>query len=220
MASSDTGGSRRPAVAHPPPGTAAPAAGIDPAGDLARRAASARAFGTAGALLQDAVARRAPGGLVLEFGVYTGRSVNLIAERAPGETVYGFDSFAGLPDDWRPGFGRGAFATAPPAVRPNVRLVVGPFEDTLPAFLAAHAGPVSLMHVDCDLYSSTRTVLRLCRERIVAGTVVVFDEYFGYPGWEGHEHRAFAEFVAEAGRSFEYVSVVPGGEQVGVLITG
>jgi hypothetical protein len=28
------------------------------------------------------------------------------------------------------------------------------------------------------------------------------------------------EFVAETGRFFEYVSMVPGDEQVGVLITG
>ena len=193
----------------------------DPASRFAESAASVRRFGVATGLLEDGLARRRPGGLVLEFGVYTGRSINLIAERIPlGEIVFGFDSFAGLPQDWRPGFGKGAFATAIPEVRPNVRLVVGLFEDTLPPFLAAHAGPTSFIHVDCDLYASTRTVLDLCRDRIGAGTVIVFDEYCNYPGWQAHEHRAFLEFVAETGRSFDYVSVVPGGEQVGVLITG
>ena len=39
------------------------------------------------------------GGLWLEFGVYRGYSVNLIAGYTKN-TVYGFDSFEGLPEDW------------------------------------------------------------------------------------------------------------------------
>lgn len=182
------------------------------------RLSLARTFGTPAELLEDALARRKPGGLVLEFGVFKGRSINLIAERMPGQAVFGFDCFAGLPEDWRPGFGKGTFATALPEVRPNVRLIVGLFEDTLRAFLAAHPEPASFIHIDCDLYSSTRTVLRLCRDRIGAGTVIVFDEYLNYPGWRDHEHKAFMEFIAETGHSFDYVSVVPGGEQVGVVV--
>jgi hypothetical protein len=181
--------------------------------------ASARIFGAATELLEDGLARRKPNGLVLEFGVYNGRTINFIAERASEQIVFGFDTFSGLPEDWRPGFARGAFATTIPEVLPNVGLVVGLFEDTLPAFLATHPGPASFIHVDCDLYSSTRTVLKLCRDRIEAGTVIVFDEYRNYPGWQNHEHKAFLEFVAEERRSFEYVSWIPDGEQIGVLMT-
>lgn len=202
-----------------PPGMV-PAADGDPGSRLAKAMASTRSFATAEALLEDAIARRRPDGLILEFGVYTGRTINFIADRVPDATVFGFDSFAGLPEDWRPDFRKGTFATSPPAVRPNVRLVIGLFEETLPPFLAGHAGPVSLMHVDCDLYSSTRTVLTLCRDRIRAGTMIVFDEYWNYPGWQDHEHRAFMEFIAATGWRFDYASLVPGGEQVGVRITG
>jgi hypothetical protein len=185
---------------------------------FARRIASAQTFNTAYELLEDGLTRRRPGGGLFEFGVYNGRTANFIAERTPGEVVFGFDSFAGLPKDWRPGFRKGAFATVAPKLRPNIRLVVGLFEDTLPAFLAMHVGPVSFMHVDCDLYSSTQTILRLCRSRIQTGTIIVFDEYFNYPGWQDHEHKAFMEFIAETGHSFKYISIVPDGEQVGVLI--
>jgi predicted O-methyltransferase YrrM len=172
------------------------------------------------ALLRAALGLRRVPGLVLEFGVATARTTNFIAEQV-GEPVYGFDGFAGLPEDWRPGFPRGVFAseTLPP-VRANVELVVGWFDRTLPAFLDAHPGPASFVHIDCDLYSSTQTVLAQLRERIVPGTVLVFDEYFNYPGWQMHEHRAFAEFVAATARRYEYVGLVPSHQQVAVRIVG
>jgi hypothetical protein len=75
------------------------------------------------------------------------------------------------------------------------------------------------LHIDCDLYSSTRTVLKLCGPRIRKGAVLVFDEYCNYPGWRDHEFRAFQEFVAETGRQYEYLSVVPSHQQVAVIVT-
>jgi len=33
-------------------------------------------------------------------------------------------------------------------------------------------------------------------ERMVPGTIILFDEYFNFPNWEEHEHKAFLEFVA------------------------
>ena len=38
-------------------------------------------------------------GLLLEFGVYTGSSINLISEHHPTRPVYGFVSFEGLPEN-------------------------------------------------------------------------------------------------------------------------
>ncbi len=62
-------------------------------------------------------------------------------------------------------------------------------------------------------------MLGLCGPRIRKGTVLVFDEYLNYPGWREHEFRAFQEFVAETGRAYEYLSVVPSHQQVAVIIT-
>ncbi|HTP29382.1 MAG TPA: TylF/MycF/NovP-related O-methyltransferase [Anaeromyxobacteraceae bacterium] len=158
-------------------------------------------------------------GLVLEFGVWRGTTVNRLAAAFPGRTVYGFDSFAGLPEDWRDGFPRGHFRLPePPRVDPNVCLVVGRFEDTLPAFVAAHEERVALLHVDCDLYSSTATVLKALRPRLTADTVIVFDEYFNYPGWQGNEHRALCEFAANARVKYEYLAYNSQGEQVAVRL--
>lgn len=161
------------------------------------------------------------GGLTLECGVYFGRSLRLIAERTDG-TVHGFDSFQGLPEAWSEREGAGAYSTAGelPAVAANARLHPGWFQDTLPSFLADHEGPVRLLHVDCDLYSSTRTVLEHLDERLVAGSIVVFDDLLGYAGYEEHELRAFLEFAGQRGLRWEIVAAAVLGREVAVRVTG
>ena len=52
-----------------------------------------------GDLLRFAVHEAPQEGLILEFGVAGGGSINIIAE-ATTKTVYGFDSFEGLPGKW------------------------------------------------------------------------------------------------------------------------
>ncbi len=168
--------------------------------------------------LGDALRARGCDGLIAEFGVFEGATINFIADQTE-EHVFGFDCFSGLPENWRPGFSQGMFSVRIPPVRPNVSLLVGLFEDTLPTFLEQNAENFSLLHIDCDLYSSTRTVLRFCSSRIQKGAVLVFDEYFNYPGWRKHEFKAFQEFVADNGRQYEYLSVVPSHQQVAVIIT-
>jgi hypothetical protein len=138
-------------------------------------------------------------GLFCEFGVYQGRTINFIASKTTAD-VHGFDSFDGLPEDWRPGVMRGAFRTGRlPAVRDNVRLHQGWFDETLPIFAREHTGPLAFMHVDCDLYSSTRLVFDVLGCRIVPGTVIQFDEFFNYTGWRQGEYKAFME-LCEARR--------------------
>lgn len=194
-------------------------AGLDSAAYYTEQMNAAARAPDPDSLLRSAFARRDPAGLAMEFGVASGRTANLLAGLTDGE-VHGFDSFAGLPEDWRPGFPRGAFAHAIPSLRPNVALEIGAFEETLPRFAARHRGArAGFLHVDCDLYSSTRTVFEHCAPMIGPGTVIVFDEYFNYAGWRKHEHRAFQEFVAAGGRAYEYIGVVPTGQQVAVLMT-
>ena len=157
-------------------------------------------------------------GLFLEFGVASGSTLKTIVEKAPEGTVHGFDSFDGLPEDWRPGFAAGAFATDNVPDVPGANLIVGLFDDTLPGFLEQHPGPVAFLHLDADLYSSTRTVLTALAPRLHEGTVILFDEYFNFPGWEEHEHRAWTEFVAEHGLRFEYLAYTADDEQVAVRL--
>jgi hypothetical protein len=160
------------------------------------------------------------GGLVLEFGVFEGGSINLIADLVgPSVTVFGFDSFEGLPEGWIDGFGQGRFAIdGPPLVKSNVHLVKGWFAETLPPFLQSEHRPVAFLHVDCDLYSSTRVVLHHLAPRLKPGTVIVFDEYFNYPGWERGEFLALQEITGENGLLFDYIGFNRRGQQVAIRV--
>ena len=147
-------------------------------------------------------------GLWLEFGVFSGTTVNIIA-RFTDQTVYGFDSFIGLPENWRDGKEQGRYSCEGqlPAVSKNVELVPGWFEETLPKFLEQHSQPVAFVHIDCDLYSSTRTILDAMKHRLVPGSVIVFDELFNYPGFEQHEIKAFYEFLSQNNIECEWIGI-------------
>src|SRR5262249_35118435 len=153
------------------------------------------------ALLRFAASEAPAAGLMLECGVADGASLRHLAKTTT-RMLHGFDSFEGLPEHWagtfeRKGkFGRGG---ALPEVPANVALHKGWFEQTLPAFLAARQEPVALLHVDCDIYSSTVTIFRELTPRLQVGSVIVFDEYFNYPNWQQHEFRAFQEFIRDSG---------------------
>ncbi|MFD2419428.1 class I SAM-dependent methyltransferase [Amycolatopsis pigmentata] len=158
-------------------------------------------------------------GMACEFGVFSGSTLAVIADARAGKDVYGFDSFQGLPEDWRTNIPTGTFRVDEPPEVPGAELVVGWFDDTLPDFLDSHPGPVAFLHLDADLYSSTKVVLGQVGSRLRPGSVVVFDEYFNYPGWEEHEHRAWCEFVEASGVRFEYLCYTSNSEQLAVRIT-
>jgi len=172
------------------------------------------------ALLQFALSQVAADGLYCEFGVASGRTINWIAQTRPQFTIHGFDSFAGLPEDWRTGFRAGMFRQEQrPKVQRNVVLYAGLFEDALGPFCREHTEEVAFLHVDCDLYSATQTVFRHLGSRLKPGSVVVFDEYWNFPGWQQGEFRAWQECVAQRGIAFEYIGFVSRHQQVAVRVT-
>ena len=146
-------------------------------------------------------------GLVLEFGVRTGTTINHICNCKPDSTVYGFDSFEGLPAAWTGwSIDKGAFARDTlPDVKSNAELVKGWFDQTLPLFLAEHQNPVALVHIDSDIYASAKTVLDNLAPRVRPGTIIVFNEYFNYPNWKQHEFKAFQEFCQSFSVDYEYI---------------
>jgi hypothetical protein len=158
-------------------------------------------------------------GLYLEFGVFRGATINFIASKIPAE-IHGFDSFEGLPEFWRDGFDKGAFGEKQglPPVASNVTLYKGWFNETIPPFADAHRQPIAFLHVDCDLYSSTVTIFQNLGGQIVPGTVIAFDEYFNYPGWQEGEFKAFKELVSERNIRYEYLTYNKKHEQVAVKI--
>jgi hypothetical protein len=156
------------------------------------------------ALRKHALERAPTNGLLLEFGVWQAMWINRMASWTE-RRFFGFDSFEGLPEPWTT-VDRGFFALQElPQVRENVTLVKGWFNETLPLFLETHREGVAFIHMDCDLYSSTKTVLDLLKDRLMAGTVIVFDDFLMQPGWQREEHKAWFDFVGEHHVEFEYL---------------
>lgn len=151
-----------------------------------------------------------PDTLWLEFGVASGRTINYISKFTNG-TVYGFDSFEGLPEKWRNGFDKGKFTRNGnfPKVNDNVVLVKGWFNETLPDFIRTHNKKVSFIHMDADLYSSTKCIFDTLKDYIDTDCVIIFDELLNYPGFDGDtgELKAFYEFITENNVNYEWIGM-------------
>lgn len=149
-------------------------------------------------------------GLFLEFGVFEGDSINLIAKKFKNKTIHGFDSFEGLPQDWDGSFYDKEYFNLKgelPKVEKNVILHKGWFEDTIPEFIKSNKDNIAFLHIDCDLYSSTKTVFDLIGNRIQKGTIIQFDEFLNTVNWKKHEYKAFSEFVEKNNVKFDYLAV-------------
>jgi hypothetical protein len=77
---------------------------------------------------------------------------------------------------------------------------------------------LALAHIDCDIYSSTVTVLDCIAPALQPGSVLVFDEFFNYPGFMRHEYKAFFEFVERYQIAYEFIGF--SGQQVSIKILG
>lgn len=149
-------------------------------------------------------------GLILEFGVFKGRSINYFAKLFPEDEVHGFDSFEGLAEDWKGyHFPKGTFDLGGnlPKVEGNVTLHKGWFETTLPPFLDKKTAPIRLCHIDCDTYESALYVIKGLVDRLVKGSVLVFDEYHGYPNWKNGEFKAWQSVcTGNVGFKYRYIA--------------
>lgn len=145
-----------------------------------------------------------------EFGVKEGRSLNWLIEEYPTQIIHAFDSWEGLPEEWDHGTGKvDDMKCNPPEVPGHIQLHKGWFKDTLPEWKTKNPGHISFLHMDADIYSSTKEVLELLDARIVPGTVITFDEFcnFRLSGklrkWQKQEFRALMEWLKEFGREIE-----------------
>jgi O-methyltransferase len=134
----------------------------------------------------------------LEFGVHQGHSIfHFASENKSGSSrFFGFDSFAGLPEDWNPDFRRGHFDMGghPPSTDDGrIKFVVGSFQQTLPRFIADfRTDRRIIVHIDCDLYSSALYCLTKLDAVLPAGTIIIFDEF----GDVLHEFRARDDYLS------------------------
>lgn len=163
-----------------------------------------------------------------EFGLWQGKTfkyAHTMKRRygVGGMKLRGFDSFAGLPaaergpdEIWQ----AGQFAFSRPELERELarsglcvheyELVEGFYDTSLDAALAgrlqAEGVKVAIAYIDCDLYESTRDVLRFLDGFLQNGSIVCFDDYYNYKGAPDQgEARALAEFL----RSSPHLTFIP-----------
>jgi hypothetical protein len=134
----------------------------------------------------------------LEFGVYKGHVIGRWAEMNtnPASRFVGFDSFEGLPVDWKGGEwgSKGSFDMAgqvPDIGDERVSFQKGWFDETVPAFTRTFRSKRRLVvHLDADLYLSTILPLVHLGPFMKPGTMLIFDEFV----WRDDEFKAWQDF--------------------------
>ncbi len=146
-----------------------------------------------------------------EFGVFQGDSIRYWTRinNHNNSSFFGFDTFSGLPESWNNftgGLEKGTFDTqgqVPDIDDARVVFHKGLFQDTFPDFLLGYlSDKLLVINIDADLYSSTLFVLTMGHRILKKGSIIIFDEFSSVL----HEFRAFEDYCAAYGVSFEVVA--------------
>lgn len=151
-------------------------------------------------------------GEILEFGVFKGKSINFMAKYLldlnDERGIIGFDSFRGFSEEWSgvdKEYEKGFFDQSGvlPKVEPNVELVDGFIENTLPSFIERRSiESVAFVHIDTDTYTPAKVALEQLKPYLRKGSIILFDELCGYPNWRNHEYKALTEVLEESEYEF------------------
>jgi len=156
-----------------------------------------------------------------EFGCWGGTTFALAYHESRRHhhkaRLWAFDSFQGLPPpkelgDAHPKWKEGRMATpleefnaicASNGIPSEAYRVVPGFYDQTLTILSSKDGPtnIALAYVDCDMYSSSKTVLQFLRPRLKHGMLIAFDDYFCWSATQiSGERKAMLEFFADDSR--------------------
>lgn len=142
--------------------------------------------------------------LILEFGVGAGNSINYFANKISKHNliIYGFDTFFGNPEIW-PGSNNTIgsstqFGKIPTNLKKNVIIVKGKIEDTLLEFQKKHIQKIGIIHIDVNIYSTTKYILEKTKDKMQSGSIIIFDELVNYHfWWKNGEFKALKEVFSD-----------------------
>jgi O-methyltransferase len=153
-----------------------------------------------------------------EFGCYDGGTFAMaykeIKRHKCNGRLWAFDSFQGLPPpegdkDRHPQWSEGRMGVSLEKFRAKCKsrgipasrysVVPGFYNETLPNLSPADAPDnICLAYIDCDLYSSTKSVLEFLKPRLKHGMIIAFDDYFCWSESQiSGERRALLEVFAD-----------------------
>ena len=138
-----------------------------------------------------------------------------IQQRKLKRHMWAFDSFQGLPEasgsqDKHPQWKKGTMATgvdtfqkictAHGIPKTDYTVIEGFYEETLTQM--PHTVPpidIALAYIDCDMYSSTKTVLEFLMPRLKHGMIIGLDDYFCWSADQiSGERRALLEMFTSS----------------------
>jgi hypothetical protein len=158
-------------------------------------------------------------GAYLEFGVWTGESINFLSKFLPKNSIYGFDSFEGLREDWK-GYhltsGTFNLNKKVPKLQKNIIPIVGWIQDTLPSFLSEKKPKINFIHIDTDTYETAKFILENTKKYLCKNSIIVFDELYNFPGWDVGEYKALTETFAA--NEYKFIGFALKGEQAVIQI--
>jgi len=160
-------------------------------------------------------------GAIVEFGVSSGiwlkKLDEIIQKINLNRSIYGFDSFEGLPmpdytvDDqcWT----EGQYAANIDDVKkylkceekPYIHLIKGWFSETFPTEIVQAIKKIAYARIDCDLYHPTVECLDYLKGRLVDKAILVFDDWPRRS--DMGEAKAFLEWHKNSGYEFEFLAL-------------
>ena len=159
-----------------------------------------------------------PDNYYLEFGVFSGSSINFFSNKI-NKKIYGFDSFEGLKEDW---LGttviKGTFDLKKkiPKLNTNVVPISGWIQDTLPIFIEEKKPKINFVHMDVDTYETTKFVLERIKPHLIKGAIILFDELYNFEGWDVGEYKALTEVFDE--KDYKFISFSTDTSQAAIKI--
>jgi hypothetical protein len=141
----------------------------------------------------------------LEFGVFKGNSINYFSKylQKVDSTIYGFDSFEGLEENWTGTHHLKNIAFnlkgQKPKTNRNVVIIEGKIQKTLLDFCNTKLknNKINFIHFDFDTFTPTDFTLRILKNNLKKNTIILFDEIYGFPNWRDHEYKALINNLSE-----------------------
>lgn len=162
-------------------------------------------------------------GVYAEFGSFGGNTfrmslntLGLYGKPNKIDHFYSFDSFKGMPEPegidkqkiWRVGMSSISeenFLKMMKKDKKRISTIKGFFEQSLKVFKFPYNTKIALAYVDCDYYSSTKTVLEFLTSYLSHGMILAFDDWDCYfADNKRGQRKAFYEWSKKINKNYSF----------------